>query len=304
MRVTRARRWVPSVVALRCVLGGCCGLLILVTGSGIPMVAAGAAAGAVTRSAEPLGTLVIPNLGLGYAVSSQGPIDPAPFAANSPDPAAAEAALTTLAASSASYEREWQAEGGRNEVQDLLVRFPDAVGAKVFLRDAQHSLDSGEIVSSDPLPSIPGARRVVYIVATDHDGVGEAVSMLACRYVDLLSLFSAASGNAHPISPANAERVARAQYKCSAPRPWWRRRAAPPRPGAPARRRASRPAPSASRCSWWPCWPPRWPRPPSCADALVRPVRRRRRGGDGGDDDGDDHGGDDAARGTVRRRRG
>jgi hypothetical protein len=31
--------------------------------------------------------------------------------------------------------------------------------------------------------------------------------------VDLLSFFSAASGNARPISPANAERVALAQYK-------------------------------------------------------------------------------------------
>ena len=31
-------------------------------------------------------------------------------------------------------------------------------------------------------------------------------------YVDLLSFFSAASGNAQPISPANAERVALAQY--------------------------------------------------------------------------------------------
>ena len=86
------------------------------------------------------------------------------------------------------------------------------MGAKVFLRDAQHSLDSGEIVSSDPLPSIPGARRVVYIVATDHDGVGEAVTMHAGRYVDLLSFFSAASGETHTVSPANAERVARAQH--------------------------------------------------------------------------------------------
>jgi hypothetical protein len=189
------------------VLSGC-GLLLLVTGTGTPVVAAGAA----TRSAESLGTLVIATLGLGYAVSSQGPLDPAPFAANSPDPSAAEAVLTTLAPSGATYEREWQAEGGRNEVQDLLVRFPDAVGAKVFLRDAQHSLDSGEIVSSDPVPSIPGARRIVYIGATDHDGVGEAITMRAGRYVDLLSFFSAASGDARPVSPADAERVARAQH--------------------------------------------------------------------------------------------
>ena len=209
MRTTRARRWVPSVVAG--VLSGC-GLLILVTGSGIPMSAAGAAAGAATRSADPLGTLVIANLGLGYAVSSQGPLDPAPFAANSPDPTAAEAALTSLPASSATYERVWQADGGRNEVRDLLVRFPDVVRAMVFLRAAQHSLDSGQIVSSDPLPSIAGARRVTYFAAADQDGVGEAVTMRAGRYVDLLSFFSAASGDARPVSPANAERVAQAQH--------------------------------------------------------------------------------------------
>ncbi len=205
MRTTRARRWARS--GLAGVLAGC-GLLLLVGGTGTPLVAAGA----VTRSAESLGTLVIPDLGLGYAVSSQGPLDPAPFAANSPDPAAAEAALTTLAASSTTYERQWQSDGGRNEVQDLLVRFPDAVGAEVFLRAAQHSLESGEIVSSDPLPSIAGARRVTYFSATGQDGVGEAITMRAGRYVDLLSFFSAASGDARPVSPASAERVARAQH--------------------------------------------------------------------------------------------
>ena len=82
----------------------------------------------------------------------------------------------------------------------------------VFLRAAQHSLDSGQIVSSDPLPSIAGARRVTYFAAADQDGVGEAVTMRAGRYVDLLSFFSAASGDARPVSPANAERVARAQH--------------------------------------------------------------------------------------------
>ncbi len=97
-------------------------------------------------------------------------------------------------------------------MQDLLVRFPDVVGAQVFLQAAQHSLESGEIVSSDPLPSIPGARRVTYFAATNEDGVGEAITMRAGVYVDLLSFFSAASGNAQPISPANAETVARAQH--------------------------------------------------------------------------------------------
>ena len=82
----------------------------------------------------------------------------------------------------------------------------------MFLQAAQHLLQSGEIVSSDAMASIPGARRVTYFGATNHDGIGEAVAMRAGVYVDLLSFFSAASGNARPISPARAERVAGAQY--------------------------------------------------------------------------------------------
>jgi hypothetical protein len=97
-------------------------------------------------------------------------------------------------------------------VQNLLVRFPDAEGAQIFLQAAQHSLESGEIVSSNALPSIPGARRVTYFAATNQDGVGEAVTIRAGVYVDLLSFFSAATGNAQPISPADAEVVAKAQY--------------------------------------------------------------------------------------------
>jgi hypothetical protein len=106
----------------------------------------------------------------------------------------------------------WQADGGRNQVQDLLVRFPSEEAALVFLRGAQHALQSGEIVDSNAVPSIPGARRVTYFAATNQDGVGEAITMRAGVYVDLLSFFSAASGNAQPISPANAEKVALAQY--------------------------------------------------------------------------------------------
>ena len=95
--------------------------------------------------------MVIPNLGLGYAVTSQGPLDPSRFASDAPDPSAAAGALSTLGKSISTYERVWQADGGLNQVQDLLVRFPDAVGAQVFLQAAQHSLESGEIVSSDPV---------------------------------------------------------------------------------------------------------------------------------------------------------
>ena len=157
--------------------------------------------------------MVIPALGPGYAVTSQGPLQASQFASDAPDPSAAAGALSTLGKTITTYERVWQADGGLNQVQNLLVRFPNPTGAQVFLQAAQHSLESGEIVSSDPVASIPGARRVTYFAATNEDGVGEAITMGSGVYVDLLSFFSAASGNAQPISPANAETVARAQYK-------------------------------------------------------------------------------------------
>ena len=182
-----------------CGLAGCGLALLLLVG--------GEAAGA----AGSLGTVVIPNPGQGYAVTSQGPPNPSQFASNAPDPAATEFALSTLAGSISTYERVWQADGGLNEVQDLLVRFPNAVGAQAFLQAAQHALESGEIVSSDGLASIPAARRVTYF-GTTGSGVGQAITMRAGTYVDLLSFFSAASRNARPISPADAERVAQAQH--------------------------------------------------------------------------------------------
>jgi hypothetical protein len=178
----------------------------------------GAAAGASgasdghTHPPPTLGTVVIPNVALGYMVTSQGPLNASQFASDAPNPSAAAGALSTLGKSISTYERVWQGDGGLNQVQDLLVRFRNRVGAQVFLLAAQHSLETGEIVSSDPLPSIPGARRVTYFAATNQDGVGEAITMRAGVYVDLLSIFSAASGNAHPISPANAEQLAQVQH--------------------------------------------------------------------------------------------
>jgi hypothetical protein len=184
-------------------------------GTGFPggAAAADASAAAAEKSAPTLGTIVIPNLGPGYAVTSQGPLQASQFASDAPNPSAAADALSTLGKTISTYERVWQADGGLNQVQNLLVRFPNAVGAQVFLLAAQHSLESGEIVSSDAMSAIPGARRVTYFAATNQDGVGEAVTMRSGVYVDLLSFFSAASGNAQPISPANAEQVALAQYK-------------------------------------------------------------------------------------------
>ena len=171
-----------------------------------------ASSGAAQSPPPALGRVVIPDLGPGYAVSAQGPLDASQFASDAPDPSAAAGALASLGKTISTYERVWQADAGLNQVQDLLVRFPDAVVAQVFLLAAQHALESGEIVSSDRLASIPGGRRVTYFAATDRSGVGEAITMRAGVYVVLLSFFSAAAGNAQPISPADAERVAQAQY--------------------------------------------------------------------------------------------
>jgi hypothetical protein len=198
-------------------LASCALLLMALAWSGTTAAAGAANSGAANSAAAvpsppTLGRVVIPDLGPGYAVTSQGPLNASQFASNAPDPSAAAGALSTLGKTIATYERVWQADAGLNQVQDLLVRFPNAVGAQVFLQAAQRSLESGEIVGSESVASIPGARRVTYFAATSQTGVGEAITMRADVYVDLLSFFSAASGNARPISPANAEQVAKAQY--------------------------------------------------------------------------------------------
>ncbi len=203
MRAVRpaARAWVAGGLVL-------CGLLAF-PGSDL----------GASKPAPPLGSVVIPDLGPGSTVTSQGPLDASEFASSSPDPAAASSALGTLAKTISTYERVWQDTGGLDEVQDLLVRFPSAVGAQVFLQAAQHSLQIGEIVSSGPLADVPGAHRTTYFASTTQAGVGQAITMRAGIYVDLLSFFSAASGNGQPITPADAERVAAAQYKAMAAAP-------------------------------------------------------------------------------------
>ena len=216
MRTTRARRW--ARLGKAAALVGCALLVAVVALDG--RASAGAADHAVRAGTPPtLGTVVIPDPGPGYTVTAQGPLDASRFASDAPDPSAAAAALGTLGDSISTYARVWQADGGVNQVQDLLARFPDPAGAQMFLQAAQHSLEKGEIVSSDPLPSIPGARRVTYFAATDQDGVGEAITMRAGVYVDLLSIFSAATGQAHPMSPAEAERLAGAQHAAMARAP-------------------------------------------------------------------------------------
>ena len=78
--------------------------------------------------------MVIPDLGPGYTVTSQGPLEPPQFASDAPDPSAAAGALSTLGRTISTYERVWQADGGLNQVQDLLVRFPNASGPRCSFR--------------------------------------------------------------------------------------------------------------------------------------------------------------------------
>jgi hypothetical protein len=185
---------------------------VILWGAVLSPSALAAAADQPSAGTASLDTVVIPSPGPGYAVTSQGPLNSEQFTSRAPDPSAAARALSTLTRSMSTYERVWQADDGPNQVQDLLVRFPDDVGAQAFLQAAQRSLESGEIVSSDAMPSIPAARRVTYFAATNQDGVGEAVTMRAGVYVDLLSFFSAASAKGRPISPAKTEHVAQDQY--------------------------------------------------------------------------------------------
>jgi len=214
--ITRAlrRAWLGRVAGLV----GCAFLISMAAVNGAPCAGASAHAGHA-RAVPTLGAVLIPTVAPGFAVTSQGPLDASQFASDAPDPTAAAGALSTLGTSISTYERLWQADGGLNQVRDLLVRFPDPVRAQVFLQAAQHSLETGEIVSSDPLPSIPGARRVTYFAAANHNGVGQAITMRAGIYVDLLFIFSAAAGNAHPTSPANAARLAGAQQAALARAP-------------------------------------------------------------------------------------
>ena len=180
---------------------------------------AGAASDEAAAGPRPLHALVLEAVGPGYAVTSEGPLDPATFAANSPDPAGASQALATLGQTVVSYQRVWLDGSHANAVQDLVVRFSSAAAAQIFLRAAEHALDSGEIVSSGPLASVPGAHRTTYFGSTSEPGVGEAITLRAGIYVALLSYFSASSGNPQPITPADAARVAQAQQTSLAAAP-------------------------------------------------------------------------------------
>jgi hypothetical protein len=174
---------------------------------------AGARAGATTAPRPPaLGTVVLAEIGFGYAVSSQGPLDASTFPNGSPSASAAAGALNTLGHSIESYQRSWRDSTGVNQVQDLVVRFPTDAGARAFIGAARRAIAHAQIASSGPLPSIPGAQRTTYFASTNQTGVGQTITMRKGEYAAVLSFFSGASGNPEPITTASAERVARAQY--------------------------------------------------------------------------------------------
>ena len=202
-RTRPERRAIGGIALLSCIVN--------LAALGLTPVAAGA------PPIPPLSSVVISDLGgglgPGYTVIAQGPLNPSAFAADAPDPSAASGALDRLPKTVSTYDRAWEADNGRNQVQDLLVRFGTASGAVVFEQTARQSLDRGEILQSGLLPSVPGAERVTYFPTADESGVGEAITMRSGVYVALLSFFSAASEKTQAITPAGAERVALAQHR-------------------------------------------------------------------------------------------
>jgi hypothetical protein len=129
------------------------------------------------------------------------------------------------------YERTWRDASGANEVQDLVVRFSKTAAALAFVRAVRRSLDAGDIESSGPLRSVPGAQRVTYLATTAQAGIGQAVTLRAGVYVGVLTFFSGASGNPAPITAVAAERVARAQDAALRAAPGGTAVAPAPRPG-------------------------------------------------------------------------
>ncbi len=176
---------------------------------------AGARAASVHRPPA-LSTIVLAEIGFGYTVTSQGPLDASRFPAGAPNAAASAEVLSTLGNIVACYQRSWQDAKGINQVQDLVVRFPTDAGARAFVAAAQRAVSHGQIVSSGPVPSIPGAQRTTYFASTNQAGVGQTVTMRAGTTVAVLSFFSGASGNPAPITRTTAVRVSKAQYSAMA----------------------------------------------------------------------------------------
>jgi hypothetical protein len=192
-------------------------IVVAVTIAVVLSVPAGTGGEAASVHRPPdLGTVVLAEIGFGYTVSSQGPLDASTFPTGSPSAAEAAGALSTLGNSIESYQRTWQDSTGVNQVQDLVVRFPTHTAAGAFVAAARRAIAHGEIVSSGPLPSVPGAQRTTYFASTNQAGIGQTVTLRVGDYAAVLSFFSGASDNQAPITRAAAAQVARAQYAAMA----------------------------------------------------------------------------------------
>jgi hypothetical protein len=196
-------------------------------------------AGAATSGApDSLAQIVMATPAAGYAVTSQGVHEAPTFA---PDPAnAADTLLTpgghaTPGSDIEPYERTWRDAAGTNRVDDLLARFATPTAAAAFLVAVRDSLDTGEIVSSGPLASVPGGQTTTYFASAPEAGIGQAISWRNGSYVDVLSFFSSGTGNATPITSAAAARMAVAQYAALGTTPARRVAVTPPaKPGTSA----------------------------------------------------------------------
>jgi hypothetical protein len=170
---------------------------------------------AAAEAQRPLSRVVLPSLGPGYSLLSQGPLNATNFTTSAPNPTAAATALGQLSASKAisTFERIWHDANGDNEVQILLVRFRSISPAQDYFLSVQHALKSGEIMSAGALAGVHDAFRTTYFAATSSQvGVGQAITFEAGTTVATLSFFSSnAKNDTHPITLSAARSIAQLQ---------------------------------------------------------------------------------------------
>jgi hypothetical protein len=175
--------------------------------------AVGAAPATATAPPRPaLRAIVLGTLGAGYIVTAQGPLQAGQLPAGSPGASAGSGALARLGGSTGTYQRTWRDAAGPNQAQDLVVRFSTTARAQAYLDLARRALSGGEVVGTGALAGVPGARRTTYFASATEAGVGQAITLRVGSSVALLIFVSGASGNADPITPAEAGRLAKAQY--------------------------------------------------------------------------------------------
>lgn len=201
---------------------------LCLAGAGVGVVDASAT---TSPSADPTAQFVLANPGAGYSVTFEGERDAPTF---TPDPANAADALVTPGGHAPPdggiepYERTWRDAAGSNRVDDLLVRFPTPAAATAFLAAVRGSLNSAAIVNSGALDSVRGGQQAIYFASAPEAGIGQTVTLHVGSYVDVLSFFSAGSGNPAPITSAAVARVAVAQYAALGPMQAEARVATPP----------------------------------------------------------------------------